>query len=260
MKAAVRSFRTIFWCQPLNIPPICSNYLGTGQIGCPLDEPRNLLHSSIVRRVRMRPKPFTSAPGILLQRPCTAAVQRGVSEERGLVRQCLAGDPQAVRRLVETFQGLVFGLCYRMTRHREDAEDITQEVLLRAIRSLKSWDERRPLRPWILAIAANRCRTYLLQQSQRPRATEYLTDVADSRRPDHDRELADELELAMEDLRPDYRLVVIMYHDQELPYAEISAAIGRPIGTVKTWLHRARAEMARRLARRSILCGVTRHT
>jgi RNA polymerase sigma-70 factor (ECF subfamily) len=163
----------------------------------------------------------------------------------------LAGDAQAIRSLVEFYQGLIFGLCNRMTRHRQDAEDVTQEVLLRAIKSLRSWDSQRPLRPWILAIAANRCRTYLLQQSKRPRATDYLTDLPDLRKPDRDQDLADELQLALGDLRPDYRMVVIMYHEQELPYEEISAAIGRPIGTVKTWLHRARAEMARHLARRA---------
>jgi RNA polymerase sigma-70 factor (ECF subfamily) len=199
----------------------------------------------------MRPKPFTSGPGKHSRPPGTVDCQTVASDERQLVRRCLAGDAQAIRSLVEFYQGLIFGLCYRMTRHRQDAEDVTQEVLLRAIKSLKSWDEQRPLRPWILTIAANRCRTYLLQQSKRPRAAEYLTDLPDSRKPERDRDLADELQLALGCLRPDYRMVVVMYHEQELPYEEISAAIGRPIGTVKTWLHRARAEMARLLARRA---------
>jgi RNA polymerase sigma-70 factor (ECF subfamily) len=94
--------------------------------------------------------------------------------------------------------------------------------------------------------------------AKRPRAIEYIVDLADPRKPGHDRELADELEVALNDLRPDYRLVVVMYHEQELPYEEISVAIGRPIGTVKTWLHRARAEMARRLARRATVGQVGR--
>jgi RNA polymerase sigma-70 factor (ECF subfamily) len=146
-----------------------------------------------------------------------------------------------------------------MTRHREDAEDVAQDVLLRVVRSLGTWDQRRPLRPWILAIAANRCRTFLVKESRRPQTNEHLVDVPDARKPERDRDLADELELALQELRPEYRMVVVMYHEQELPYDEIGAAIGRPIGTVKTWLHRARSAMARRLARRSSMCGLARN-
>jgi RNA polymerase sigma-70 factor (ECF subfamily) len=213
----------------------------------------NLPNSSIKRRIRMRPKPFSTSSGKPLRRPGTIDCPSVASDDRTLVKRCLASDVQAIRSFVELYQGLIYGLCYRMTRHRQDAEDVTQEVLLRAIRSLKSWDPQRPLRPWILAIAANRCRTYLLQQSKRPRSTGYLTDLPDLREAEHDRDLADELQLALGNLRPDYRMVVIMFHEQELPYEEISVAIGRPIGTVKTWLHRARAEMARSLARRAIV-------
>ncbi|MBI3469654.1 MAG: RNA polymerase sigma factor [Planctomycetes bacterium] len=171
-------------------------------------------------------------------------------DDRKLVSRCLAGDSDALRTLVETYQGPVYGLCFRMVRHREDAEDITQEVMLRAIRHLKHWDRRRPLRPWILTIAANRCRTHLSKQSRQPVPTDQLAQVADEHGPEHDPDLAAELQLAIAALRPEYRLVVSLFHEQELPYEEISEVIGRPVGTVKTWLHRARAELARLLAKR----------
>ena len=167
-----------------------------------------------------------------------------------------AGDAEAIRALVESYQTPVFGLCVRMVRHRQDAEDITQEVMLRVIRSLKGWDPKRLLRPWILAIAANRCRTYLVKQSRLPLPTEHLAEVPDERKPEHDRDLAAELDLALSALRPEYRLVIVMYHEQEMPYEEISEAIGRPVGTVKSWLHRARADMARRLARQAGMLGL----
>jgi RNA polymerase sigma-70 factor (ECF subfamily) len=183
-----------------------------------------------------------------------------LADERKLVKRCLGGDGDAVRALVETFQGVVFGFCYRLVRHRQDAEDITQEVLVRAIRHLRRWDAQRPLRPWILAIAANRCRTHLAKQARRPLLTEHVANIPDERKPEHDRDLAGELELALSALRPEYRMVVTLFHEQELPYEEISEAIGRPIGTVKTWLHRARAELARRLARRAGFREMTRRS
>ena len=172
------------------------------------------------------------------------------AEEHKLVVRCLSGDSHAVQELVETYQRPVYWLCYRMVQHQQDAEDITQEVMLRTIRSLHRWDDKRPLRPWILAIAANRCRTHLGRLARRPKPTEFAADVPDERPRVHDEDLAGELKLALAELRPDYRMVVVMFHEQELAYEEISEAIGRPIGTVKTWLHRARAELARRLARR----------
>ncbi len=177
-------------------------------------------------------------------------------DDRELVRRCLAGDAEAVRALVHGFQGPVLRLCCRMVRHQQDAEDITQEVLVRVVRSLRSWDSNRPLRPWVLAIAANRCRTHLAKSARRPTPIEPLDDVADERPLDHDHDLAAELDIALAKLRPDYRLVVVMFHEQEMDVGEISRAIGRPVGTVKTWLHRARTELARQLARQPGMRGL----
>ena len=66
--------------------------------------------------------------------------------------------------------------------------------------------------------------------------------------------LAGELQQAVDRLRPEYRLVFLLYHEQKLPYGEIARSLERPVGTVKTWLHRARAELADYLARRGVGC------
>src|SRR5579871_2591219 len=99
------------------------------------------------------------------------------ADDVSLVRRCLRNEPAAVRALVERFQGEVFGLCVRFMRHRHDAEDVTQEVFLRVFRSLRRWDSARPLRPWILGIAVDRCRTWLSQRGRRPDLLEYLQDT-----------------------------------------------------------------------------------
>ncbi|MEO6811814.1 MAG: sigma-70 region 4 domain-containing protein, partial [Isosphaeraceae bacterium] len=65
-------------------------------------------------------------------------------------------------------------------------------------------------------------------------------------------DLASELERSLARLRPEYRLVFTLYHEQALPYDEIARVVGRPVGTVKTWLHRARAELADDLDRRGL--------
>src|SRR5262249_15779196 len=82
------------------------------------------------------------------------------------------------------------GLCVRLLRHRHDAEDVTQEVFLRVFRSLRGWDATRPLKPWIISIAVNRCRTRLTQRSRRPEAVDYLQEIAAGPPPDDAAELA----------------------------------------------------------------------
>ncbi len=175
-------------------------------------------------------------------------------DDRALVEALRRGDPEAPRLLVEGFQGVVFGLCLRMMGHRQDAEDAMQESFLRALRAVSGFQGDRPLRPWLLGIAANRCRTSLSRRSRRPGQGEVEACV--DPRPglvDPD-DLAGELRRAIGQLRPEYRLVFALYHEQGLPYEEIAQAVGRPVGTVKTWLHRARAELAERLSRRGVHC------
>jgi len=174
-----------------------------------------------------------------------------------LVEAIRSGDTQATGLLVERFQGIVFGLCFRMLNHRQDAEDITQETFVRALRSIFRFDSARPLRPWLLEIAANRCRTALASRSRRPRVAPVSAaeDVADPRPGLNDpADLASALEQAVERLRPEYRLVFLLYHEQNLSYDEIAQSVKRPVGTVKTWLHRARAELAEQLARKGMGC------
>jgi len=178
-------------------------------------------------------------------------------DDPALVEALRSGDPQAPRLLIERFQGVVFGLCYRMMNHQQDAEDVTQETFVRALRSMARFDASRPIRPWLLEIAANRCRTALARRSRRPSlaSSDLVGDRADPRPPIADPDdLAGELELALGSLRPEYRLVFVLFHEQNLMYEEIAQAVSRPVGTVKTWLHRARAQLAESLSRRGVTC------
>ena len=178
------------------------------------------------------------------------------ADDAGLVQRCLLGQPGAVQQLVERFQPEVFGLCVRLLHHRHDAEDVTQEVFLRVFRSLHSWDRTRPLKPWVMGIAVNRCRTWMARRGRRPQPVDYLHDTAPDRPADDSAELVSEIQAAVDELRVDYRTVFVLFHEQGLPYEDIAAALERPIGTVKTWLHRARLEVLDRLRRRGMISEV----
>ena len=170
-----------------------------------------------------------------------------------LVERCMSGDEPAMRRFVQRFEGLVFSLCLRRLGRREDAEDVVQDVFLRIFRSLHRWDSERPLTPWLAAIAVNRCRTALLRRSRLPAVTAASEQIEapSAATPD----LAEELQLALARLRPDYRRCFEMFYGRELSVAEISERLGVPQGTVKTWLHRARKELADHLERRGVFPG-----
>jgi len=176
-----------------------------------------------------------------------------VSEDAELVRGCLAGDDAALAAFVQRFQSTVFGLCFRMLAHREDAEDVSQEVFIRAFRSLEQWDAARPLAPWLSTIAVNRCRTWLANRVRRALPAEFAGDVADRSGGPPRLDLAEELQLALDRLREEYRLCFVLHHVNDLNLTEIAEVIGCPVGTIKTWLRRARLELADSLQRRSVV-------
>ena len=174
-------------------------------------------------------------------------------EVRQLVRRCLRGDDEATRALVRRYQDRVFGFCLKILRHRQDAEDAAQETLLRMVRSLHRWDDRRRFEPWLLAIAANRCRTLMARRAKRG-ATWPLRDVpcAGTRAEEVDA-WHEEIALGLEQLRPEYRMALVLFHTNELTYQEIADVLECPIGTVRVWIHRARKQLWEWLASREML-------
>lgn len=176
-----------------------------------------------------------------------------MTADAALVRRCLAGEPTACRELVERFQSEVYAVCTRLLSHAHDAEDVTQEVFLRIFRSLKRWDAARPLRPWVLGITINRCRTWMGRRARTPEVADYLHETPDHRPTDDSTELRTEIRSAVNALREDYREVFVLFHESGQSYEEIAEVVGRPVGTVKTWLHRARLELLDRLRSRGLV-------
>lgn len=171
-----------------------------------------------------------------------------------LVGECLRGRQTAFTELVRRYQGMVFGLCMRMLRHREEAEDATQEAFLRISRNLHRWDPDRSFEPWIMAIAGNRCRTRLAVRGRRGQTISLEEPVADSTHLEADAcHLAEEVDRILEGLRPESRRAFELFYREERPYADIAIELGVPLGTVKTWVHRTRKELLEQLRARGTL-------
>ena len=182
------------------------------------------------------------------------------SVEAGLVRRCLAGEERAYRELIELYQGQVFSVCLRMTRSREDAEDLTQETFVRMFRALARYDPERPFAAWLLTIASRLCIDHLRRRRVNPVS---LTQREPGSDETHDLDVEDQgpgpdeitsrseeerhANDLIQSLPPHYRIVVVLRHQQDLSYEEISEALNLPLGTVKARIHRAREILKARL-------------
>ncbi|MEE3371128.1 MAG: sigma-70 family RNA polymerase sigma factor [Planctomycetota bacterium] len=177
-----------------------------------------------------------------------------------LIAACLAGDQEAITELVERYRSQIFGLCFRMLGHRQDAEDATQETFLRVLNNLNQWDQQRAFEPWLLAIASNRCRTALTKRARRPHLDLLVetTSTADAKQREHNA-LDEELTLALNQLRTEHRLAFTLFHHHGKSYLEIAETLNCPVGTAKTWVHRARRTLIRRLHTRKVIPETHHH-
>jgi RNA polymerase sigma-70 factor (ECF subfamily) len=172
-----------------------------------------------------------------------------IAEERvgDAVRAVLAGDPHAFSIIVEAFQDSIMTIALTLKMNAHAAEELTQDVFVRAYVRLASFDAARPMKPWLAKIACrlaqdewrNRRKEAMRMSSARDQAEEAGSDsdplqllVADER--------ARRLWRAVEKISPAERTAVILYYREGLSVDEVAEATGVSAGTVKTLLFRAR--------------------
>ncbi len=148
-------------------------------------------------------------------------------------------------QLLATNFEVVFKYAYRLTGCRSSAEDITQEVFLRAFKSIEQLRDPAAERGWLLAITRNEfarwCRLAVTQRSKS--MDEELADRGAGGESDLERR--DWVQSAMEQLPPEFRSVVLMFYFEQLSYTEIAESLEIPIGTVMSRLSRAKSQLKR---------------
>lgn len=173
-----------------------------------------------------------------------------------LTRRCRQGDERAWRLLIRRFTPQVYRLALRILRHKEEAEDTSQEVFLRMFKSFDSYDPTRPLSPWVSKITYNVCLRRLEGKSAailRDAVDRDLTSMQDHKEGNPEgrtqrAEAADALERAMENLSAQDRALLTMQYREGLSTAEVAEAVSMPVNTVKTRLFRARKILRERLS------------
>ena len=186
-------------------------------------------------------------------------------EDSELASCAARGQEPAFRELLARYERPVFSLVYRMVRDRTLAEDLAQEAFIRAFNAIGSYKTSYKFSNWILKIANNHTIDHLRKRKLdtvsihgSPHATtqEELSQtrvvVESHEESPHDyvehRELGGQIEEAIGALREEYRTVILLRHVEGYPYEEIAEIMDLPLGTVKTYLHRARGELRKSLA------------
>jgi len=176
-----------------------------------------------------------------------------------LARDALAGSEAAYRELVTRYATPAVNFIFRFVRDRALAEDLAQEGFLRVYQRLNTFDPSRRFSSWFFQVLRNitidHLRVNRLPTSSLDELAEEGNQGAavdrESASPEQiagQRELAAAMSAALARIRPEYREVVVLRYQEGLTQPEIAEILGLPSGTVKTYLHRARKELAGILA------------
>jgi len=178
-----------------------------------------------------------------------------MNSSRDLVIRVCQGDQEAFRLIFDRYSRPVIGFIYDMVSDRELAEELTQETFVRAFRAIHRMKPETKLSTWLFGIARNVARESLRARTRANMQVtlehESVMDVCDQKPVPVDRLLSKELnELihrALEGLDDDKRLVFTLKVFHQCSYEEIAEITGFSLAKLKTDLHRARAEMRRRI-------------
>jgi RNA polymerase sigma-70 factor (ECF subfamily) len=180
--------------------------------------------------------------------------------DQEVVEHARDGRESAYRELVRRYQRPVFSLIYRMVRDRELAEDLSQETFVKVLNAIDRYRPEFKFSSWVFKIANNAAIDHLRRKeldtlsldggpdattAERVEATALqIGDTTESPLDELEaRELGSAIERAIGKLRPEYQTCIILRHVEGRPYDEIADILGLPLGTVKTYIHRARAEL-----------------
>lgn len=164
-------------------------------------------------------------------------------QDRLLVQQCLDGERDAPRGLVDRYERRLFNVALRMLGNVQDAEDVTQTVFSNAFASLKSYDPQYRFFSWIYRMTVNESLNQLKRRRPMVTLDEQSSIPVQGTAADNAIEAEDLVGRAMLDLKPNDRAVVVLRHFMSLSYEEIADVLKIPVRTVKSRLFTARERL-----------------
>jgi RNA polymerase sigma-70 factor (ECF subfamily) len=182
-----------------------------------------------------------------------------------VVLRARSGQESAYRELIRRYERPVFAMVFRMVRDRELAEDLSQETFVKALNAIESYRPEFKFSSWIFKIANNAAIDHLRRReldtlsldgsphAETPEAMQATALQIGARQETpldtvEAKELGTAIEAAIGSLRPEYRSCILLRHVEGRAYEEIAEILNLPLGTVKTYIHRARNELRHSLA------------
>lgn len=185
--------------------------------------------------------------------------QRSSQADRDeLIRRCLADDQAAWDTVVRTYWKRVFNIAYKFVGRYDEAEDLTQEIFVRLLRVLPTYDRRANFETWLTSVSRNHCIDYYRRARRENERVTHEIDPEELqleeplKRPDITLEKDDQVGLvrrALAQLSPTLRTAVALRDIHDLSYQEIAARLQLPEGTVKSRINRGRKELGTYLRR-----------
>ena len=176
------------------------------------------------------------------------------ADDQRLIAQCLDGDTVAFGELVRRYQDRLYNTVYRLIDNAEDAADVVQDAFLNAYQSLDGFKGDSQFFTWLYRIAVNTAISHKRKQrvllsidaGRNGSAVVQPLDESAYSQPGHALERAEEdrcVHQALQRLSPEHRAVLILKDMEGQKYEEMADVLGVPIGTIRSRLHRARAEL-----------------
>jgi RNA polymerase sigma factor (sigma-70 family) len=168
------------------------------------------------------------------------------------IRKVLKGDREAFGEIVEKYQKLVMHIVFRMVRGNPDREDICQDIFVKVYQNLSRYRGEAKLSTWIAKIAYNTCLNHLekrkkdhTNRSLDENEPHILYDNTSDAPDDYieSRDIRRIVQQEMKNIPPRYRVILSLYHMDNLGYREIGEIMNMPEGTVKNYLFRARQKL-----------------
>lgn len=179
-----------------------------------------------------------------------------VEDEKELVEKVIKGDQEAVKQLIEDYQRLVASIVWKMINNEFDREDLCQEIMIKVYKNISKFRFQSKLSTWIGKISYNHCYNFIKKKKKMINFNTldhldpdlighsvFVEDSKNSKKEIVEDDIEQILLKSLDKLPPVYKLIINLYHFENLSYNEIAEITDMPMGTVKSYLYRGREKL-----------------
>ena len=181
--------------------------------------------------------------------------------DKKLIEKCKEYDKYSFMKLYKMYEKYLYSLCFNYVQNPHDALDLVQEIYIKVFKNIDKFDADMPFHPWIRKISVNTCLNFtrtiknnvismnasisdaddeITLEDTFVSKEDVLEDVINS-------ETKNIIRRYLNEMQEEYRMVIILRYYEELSYNEIAEIIGKPLGTIKTEIYRAKATLKKKL-------------